>query len=122
MIAHSSTRPRESSGEPEAPVTERIVEYIEKNYTMPITLREIADRFGYSACHLTNAFSRSTGTPITAWIIRRRIQAAKEILRTGADVGTTCQAVGFNDLCYFSRQFARHVGTTPGRFRAGAQG
>jgi AraC-like DNA-binding protein len=34
------------------------------------------------------------------------------------DVATACEAVGFNDLCYFSRQFARHVGVTPGRFRS----
>jgi AraC-like DNA-binding protein len=36
------------------------------------------------------------------------------------DVATACERVGFNDLCYFTRQFVRHVGTTPGRFRASA--
>jgi AraC-like DNA-binding protein len=103
----------------EVTVTQRIVDYIDRNYALPISLRDIAEAFGYSACHLTNSFSRSTGTPITAWIIRRRIQAAQQLLSAGdIDVATAAEASGFNDLCYFTRQFVRHVGTTPGRYRA----
>jgi AraC-like DNA-binding protein len=128
MIANSerheavpATRPRELSFAREVGVTQRIVDYIDRNYAMPISLRDIADTFGYSPCHLTNSFSRTTGTPITAWIIRRRIEAAKQLLSAGSvDVATAAEAAGFNDLCYFTRQFVRHVGTTPGRFRATA--
>jgi AraC-like DNA-binding protein len=100
-------------------VAERIVAYIDRNYAAPISLRAVAAAFGYSPCHLTHTFARRTGTPITAWIIKRRILAATELLRNSdVDVATACEAVGFNDLCYFSRQFARHVGVTPGRFRS----
>jgi AraC-like DNA-binding protein len=100
-------------------IADQIVDYIDHNYTRPISLRDIAKTFGYSSCHLTHAFARATGTPVTAWIIRRRIEAAKELLSRGdTSVGAVCEAVGFNDLCYFSRQFARHVGTRPARFRA----
>ncbi len=104
-------------------VARRVVEYIEQNYARPISLRDVADAFGYSACHLTSTFSRSTGTPITAWIIKRRILAAQELLREPhVNVAMACEAVGFNDLCYFTRQFVRHVGMTPGRFRAAMNG
>jgi len=59
------------------------------------------------------------GMPITAWIIKRRILAAQSLLaEQDLNVAATCEAVGFNDLCYFTRQFVRHVGMTPGRFRA----
>jgi AraC-like DNA-binding protein len=107
------------SSDPEQPVAERIVEYIDKHYATQISLRDVAETFGYSACHLTHTFSRITGMPITAWIIKRRILAAQHLLgEADFDVATACEAVGFNDLCYFTRQFVRHVGTTPGRFRA----
>jgi AraC-like DNA-binding protein len=97
----------------------QIVDYIDRNYARPISLRDVAEAFGYSSCHLTHAFARATGTPVTAWIILRRIEAAKELLSKGdSSVAAVCEAVGFKDLCYFSRQFARHVGTGPGRFRA----
>jgi AraC-like DNA-binding protein len=102
----------------ESSVTERIIEYIEHNYAAQISLRDVAAIFGYSPCHLTHTFRLNTGLPITAWIIKRRITAARRLLEeANIDVASTCEAVGFNDLCYFTRQFVRHVGTTPGRFR-----
>jgi AraC-like DNA-binding protein len=95
------------------------MEYIDENYAAQISLRDVAEVFGYSACHLTHTFSLSTGMPITAWIIKRRIQAAQQLLaESNVNVATACDAVGFNDLCYFTRQFVRHVGMTPGRFRS----
>jgi AraC-like DNA-binding protein len=103
----------------DASMSDRIIEYIDKNYALQISLRDVARTFGYSACHLTHTFRRTTGTPITAWIIKRRILAAQKLLaEENVDVATACEAVGFNDLCYFTRQFVRHVGTTPGRFRS----
>jgi AraC-like DNA-binding protein len=79
----------------------------------------VAQAVGYSPCHLTHVFRKQTGTPITAWIIQRRIAAAQQLLgEANIKVAATAEAVGFNDLCYFTRQFVRHVGMTPGRFRA----
>jgi AraC-like DNA-binding protein len=99
--------------------TGQIIDYIDKNYSAEISLRHVAEAFNYSACHLTHAFRRSIGIPITAWIIRRRIAAACELLAVSdVNVATACEMVGFTDVCYFTRQFVRHVGTTPGRYRA----
>jgi AraC-like DNA-binding protein len=101
------------------PLAQRIIEYIDANYATSISLRDVAEAFGYSPCHLTHTFSRTTGTPITAWIIKRRIEAATQLFaEADVDVATACERVGFNDLCYFTRQFVRHVGVTPGRFRS----
>jgi len=105
--------------EREIPVADRILEYIDRNYAKPISLRHVAQTFGYSPCHLTHTVSRTTGRPITAWIIRRRILAAQQLFaETDVDVASACEAVGFKDVCYFTRQFVRHAGTSPGRFRA----
>jgi AraC-like DNA-binding protein len=101
------------------PLVERVLEFVEEHYASSISLRHVASAFGYSACHLTTTFRQATGTPLTAWIIQRRILAAKQLLAEGEmNVAEACEAVGFTDLCYFTRQFARYAGTTPGRFRA----
>jgi AraC family transcriptional regulator, transcriptional activator of pobA len=101
------------------PVSRLIIDYIDENYALPISLRDVARAFGYSACHLTHRFRCDTGMPITAWIIKRRILAAQHLLgQANVDVATACAGAGFNDLCYFTRQFVRHVGMTPGRFRS----
>ena len=100
-------------------VTDQVIDYIEANYAAPISLRDVAQALGYSPCHLTHTFRESTGTPITAWIIRRRIVAAQRLLgESNVNVAAAAEAVGFNDLCYFTRQFVRQVGMTPGRFRS----
>jgi YesN/AraC family two-component response regulator len=45
--------------------------------------------------------------------------AAQELLvETQDKVVTVCEAVGFGDMCYFTRQFVRHVGVTPSKFRS----
>ncbi len=109
----------DEDGRQAPPLVERVLAFVEEHFASPISLSHVADAFGYSACHLTTTFRQATGTPLTAWIIQRRIMAAKQLLEQGdMNVAETCEAVGFSDLCYFTRQFTRYVGTTPGRFRA----
>jgi AraC family transcriptional activator of pobA len=97
---------------------ELVVAYIERHYREQISLRDVAAAIGYSPCHLTTTFRKATGTPVTSWIVKRRIQAAQELLADrSADIGDVCEAVGFADISYFRRQFIRHVGLAPGRFR-----
>jgi two-component system response regulator YesN len=98
----------------------RIIEYLEQRYRSQMSLQDVAEAFGYSASYLTEAFRRSTGLPITAWIAKRRIGAAQRLFRESrSSVAAACEAVGFNDVCYFTRLFVQHVGVTPGRYRAG---
>jgi AraC-like DNA-binding protein len=100
-------------------IADQVVEYVERNYAAQISLRDVAQAVGYSACHLTTEFRRARGLPVTAWIVKRRIIAAQELLSAyNMTVARTSAAVGFTDLCYFTRQFVRHVGMTPGRFRS----
>ena len=100
------------------PLVESVYCFVENNYSAPISLRDVAAAVGYSAAHLTDTFRRCTGTPVTAWIIERRIRAAATLLReAGTDVVTACESAGFRDLGYFTRQFVRHVGMTPARYR-----
>jgi YesN/AraC family two-component response regulator len=107
----------------QSPLVGAVLSYVEEHFTEQISLRDVARALGYAPAHLTNTFRRRVGTPVNAWIIRRRIKAAQELFaRTNADVPTVCEAVGFNDLCYFTRQFNRHAGSTPGRYRTSVRG
>ncbi len=95
-----------------------IVEYVEVNYASQISLRDVAAALGYSPAYLTCMFRKRFGVPVTAWIIQRRIAEAQRLLReSSAAVSEICGDVGFNDVRYFTRQFARHVGATPSRYR-----
>lgn len=107
----------------EQQIVSGVVEYVEENYAASISLRDVAKALGYSPAHLTHQFSSLTGTPVTAWIIKRRLSAAQELLiETKQDITTVCEAVGFGDICYFTRQFVRHLGVTPAQFRSASAG
>jgi AraC-like DNA-binding protein len=100
-------------------IADIVSDYVERNYADQISLRVVAAAVGYSASHLTTKFREATGVPVNSWIVKRRIIAARKLLsETDVNVATACEKVGFNDLSYFRRQFFRHVGITPGRFRS----
>jgi AraC-like DNA-binding protein len=107
----------------EQQIVRSVVDYVEENFASSISLRDVAQALGYSPAHLTHRFAVLTGTPVTAWIIKRRLSAAQELLaETKQDVVAVCEAVGFGDICYFTRQFVRHVGVTPTQFRSARAG
>jgi AraC-like DNA-binding protein len=100
-------------------ITDLVVEFVEHNYADRISLRDVAAAVGYSASHLTTKFRQATGTPVTSWIIKQRIAAAQRLLSDeNVNVAAACEAVGFTDVRYFTRQFRRHAGVTPGKFRS----
>jgi AraC-like DNA-binding protein len=108
--------------ESERAIVRCVMDYVEKNYSSSISLRDVAQALGYSPAHLTHKFSLLTGTPVTTWIIRRRLSAAQTLLvDTKQSVDTVCEAVGFGDLSYFRRQFVRQIGVTPAQFRSAAR-
>ena len=100
------------------PFCRLVIEYVESRFADQLSLRHVADALGYSPAHLTYRFRRNTGIPVTAWIIRRRIHAAAELLcQSVLTVRDVSESVGFNDQYYFTRQFVRIMGTTPGQYR-----
>lgn len=100
-------------------VVQRALDFIENHYSEGISLSDVARALDYSPSHLTSVVRKYTGRAVTAWIIERRILAARErLLATNEPVATVAEAVGFRDIGYFARRFARAQGTTPAQWRA----
>jgi|HubBroStandDraft_2_1064218.scaffolds.fasta_scaffold677975_1 AraC family transcriptional regulator, transcriptional activator of pobA len=99
-------------------VVQRTIDFIEGKYADGISLADVARALNYSPSHLTTIVRRETGRPVMAWIIERRLLAARErLLATDDSVAVVAEAVGFRDVCYFTRCFSRANGATPGRWR-----
>jgi len=83
-----------------------------------ISLERLAAECGLSARHFARAFKRSTGVPPFRWLLKLRIERAKELLRVPslslADVAVTC---GFTDQSHFTRVFVAATGLPPGTWR-----
>ncbi|MCW5657627.1 MAG: helix-turn-helix transcriptional regulator [Burkholderiaceae bacterium] len=96
----------------------RAIDFIEARFASPISLQELAEAAGLGVRQFTRAFREATGRSAHQYLLHRRVEQAKVLIRQGlplADVAVQC---GFCDQSQLTRTFARHVGTSPGRFRA----
>lgn len=95
-----------------------IREYIEKHLQEKITVREIADSLQLHPSYTNTLFCRRTGESIKAYIRRRKMQKAAEmILYSNYSLSQIGASLGFFDQSHFSRTFQKEMGMTPGRYR-----
>jgi AraC-like DNA-binding protein len=105
------------------PLLTQVFRYIEAHYAEGISLRDVAAALGYTPAYLTGVVRRETGRPVLAWILERRMAAARYLLlETDDAVRQVARAVGYSHAGHFIRQFHRVHGQTPQAWRAGQRG
>lgn len=82
----------------------------------PVTLAAAGAELGASPTHLVRCFTRAFGVPPHAYVLGRRIDAARRQLLDGRPPAEVAAGVGFHDQSHLTRHFRRHVGTTPARY------
>ncbi|MFN6514163.1 MAG: response regulator [Nostoc sp. CreGUA01] len=99
---------------PSVPHLQSVFDFIEDNYHQGITLSDVAVAVGYSPAYLTNRVAKQTGETVNAWIVKRRMAAARPLLKnTNKTIEQIAIAVGYQNTCHFSRQFRQHHGLSP---------
>lgn len=84
----------------------------------PITLRTVAVEAGLSPFHFQKLFKRVYRVSPHAYLTKKRLARAHELLRSGElTVTETCFEVGFSSPAHFSRLFQRHFGVPPVQVR-----
>ena len=65
----------------------------------------------------------ATGLPPHQYVIARRVERAKQLLRAGTDLALAevAACAGFSDQSQFCQHFKRLTGVTPGQFRMRAR-
>ena len=106
----------------ESPVEETIktlMKYIESNYHKKISLDDMVKLTNISKYHLSREFKRLIGFSPNEYIIRIRIEQAKQLLHnTYIPINKIGLIVGIHDPNNFTYLFKKYEGTTPGKFRA----
>jgi AraC-like DNA-binding protein len=107
-----------ASDDPEAddPVA-RARAYLDRHFDGPVTLEDVAAAAGLSRFQLVRAFARRFGLTPHAWLLRRRVNHAKALLRAGAAPAEAALASGFADQSHMGLHFRRLVGLTPAAYR-----
>lgn len=96
----------------------RARDFIDRHYAQPVGLDEIAAAAGYSRYHLVRAFAAAYGETPGRYLSRRRVERARELLRSvNLSVTEVCHLVGFSSLGSFSARFAELCGVPPSRYQ-----
>jgi len=81
-----------------------------------VTLTAAADSVGAGPTHLARAFSATFGIGPHAYVVGRRLDAARDRILDGQPLADVAASVGFYDQAHLTRRFKRFLGVTPGRF------
>lgn len=94
------------------------LDYINQNFTQPISLSDIAKNCFTSVNQLCILFKKHLSTTVNKYITGQRITLAKKYLSEGKSVTETAFACGFGDYANFIRTFKNNVGTPPGKYKS----
>ena len=96
----------------------RVTELMQAKIEEELTLQEMAECAGLSTTHFSEMFRKSTGESPHQFLLRQRIERAKEMLREAEmrvlDVAVAC---GFKTQQHFARVFRQICGASPTAYR-----
>ncbi len=102
--------------------TRKIKDYIEHNYQKRITIPFLADYLSITPEYASSVFRRETGETIIAYLNRKRIRVAKDLLQNRSiSIQYVAEQVGIPDDAYFSRLFKKEEGISPREYRSTLQ-
>jgi AraC-like DNA-binding protein len=94
---------------------------IDRDYREEIRIAALAGGAGYSREHFIRAFRAAYGETPGRYRTRRRVERARELLRSAnLTVTEICYLVGFSSVGTFSTRFSELTGMSPTRYRAEA--
>ncbi|MBW4473922.1 MAG: AraC family transcriptional regulator [Stenomitos rutilans HA7619-LM2] len=98
----------------------QVTDYIDHHLDQDLTLSELAAIAQISPSYFSALFKQSTGLAPHQFVIQRRIERAKQLLRQGkASIAEVAHNLGFTHQSHLSRHFKRLVGVTPKAFLKG---
>ncbi|TCP12488.1 AraC family transcriptional regulator [Crenobacter luteus] len=101
----------------------RVRELVEARLDSALTVAELAAELALSEYHFARMFRASFGLPPHAWIMRRRLERAREALaRPDAPLADVAAACGYASASHLANRFRAALGVTPGDYRRWATG
>lgn len=105
---------------PDAPseLLRGVLDHIDDHLEEELPLGDLAELADLSLSRFKTRFKREVGMPPGSWIARRRVDAAKERLRTTSySITRIAFDLGFSSSQYFATVFRRYTGASPSAWR-----
>lgn len=96
----------------------RVMDYVRGHYGQKLNLEELARVVCFSPSYLSSVFKKETGTSISAYIKRVRVENSKRLLKDSAmSLSYIAHECGFDDQSYFAKVFKELEGISPKKYR-----
>jgi len=100
----------------------RVLAYIEDNLGQNLSLLGIARIAELSVSHFKTSFREAMGLPVHQYVIRRRLEHAKRLLREGKlPISEVALEAGFAHQSHLARHLRRLAGVSPRSLRNGSE-
>lgn len=97
----------------------QIMEYMQQNYSKPLTVEGIASHFGLSRSQLFRTFKQHLQVSPVHYLLDIRFSRARLLLQqTNMNISEICTGTGFRDISHFNRMFRKRHSMTPSEYRA----
>ena len=103
-------------------IQQQVLEIVQENYSNnQLSVASIADYLGINPSYLSTVFKEKTGERPLDYIMRYRIERAKELFLQDASVSVEeiANRVGYDNIRTFVRIFKKYEGITPAQYRTG---
>ncbi len=84
-----------------------------------ISVEQLANSFNIDRRYLLRLFKRDFGITIVNYIVRTRLDAAYDFLRSGFPVNKAAVMCGYTDAYNFSKMFKKYHGISPSEVKPG---
>ncbi len=98
--------------------TEKILEYVEKNFDRPLSITSIASYFSLDRTYIHKLIKKALGMSLQEYILSLRLaNACSYLIFTDLAVSDIARSVGYEDVLAFSRMFKKKKQISPSLYR-----
>lgn len=117
LVGDADKLPKESYQHFQDELLEGILEYINKNFSCPISIGELCIKFSVSRSSLQTLFKNNLNTSPKKYINDLKLAKSKQLIKENKyTISEIAFMLGFNSIHYFSRAFTQHYEISPSEY------
>lgn len=95
----------------------QVTQYISEHVTEKLSVKDIAENFGYSRSRLSTLYKEASGIGLNEAIVHEKINRAKQLLlESDMQINEISEYLGFSSPQYFTNRFYLKTGMSPSNF------